>query len=203
MTVDASTVRRELSVQPMALGLSDTEFDTLLSDLITRETERIETVLGVSLSEDEISVTTERPRHVSERHLPLAWTPIRSVSSISIDTSRAYGDDVTAADVIVTDTHLELNADAPRVSWPSTEGSITVTYTHGYPEADLPGVVEGAIIGLVRQAVQEIEADGINTESVTGDSVTYQLPETVVNRHLSRADEYIAPAYGSGGIQVI
>lgn len=203
MTVTPAEVQDELAVSSNALGLTDTEFNTLLGRLITRETERIETTLGVSLSETEVTVTTERPRHVSDRHLPLANTPIRAVSSISIDTSRAYGDDITAADVIVEDTHLGLYADAPRDSWPTATGSVTVTYTHGYPEADLPAVVDGAVIGLVRQAIQEIEADGIDSESVTGDSVSYQVPETVVNRHLARVEDRLAPAYGTGGIQVI
>lgn len=202
MTVSVNDVRDELAMTSAALGLTASEFDELLQRLITRETERLETTLGVSFTEATASILTSRPSHVTGRHLPLPSTPVQSVSSITIDTDRAYGSDVAATDVIVEDTHLELRADAPRDVWPTTTRSIDVTWTHGYPEGDVPAAVDGAVIGLVRQAIQEIEADGVTSESIAGDSTTYELPETVVNRHIARAADYVAPTYG-GGIQVI
>lgn len=202
MTVTVDELRDELAVTPDALGLTEADYTALLDRLITRETERLEAALGVSFTQVTTSTSTARPAHIDDRVLPLPATPVRDVTAIEIDTDRAYGENVAPSDVDVAETHLRLRRDAPRDAWPTAARSVSVTWAHGYAETETPPVVDGAVIGLVRQAVQEIEADGIDQEAIAGDNMSYQLPEKVVKRHVSRAREYAAPTYSSG-IQVI
>ena len=198
-----SDVRDELAFGPEALGMTDTEFDALLDQLIGRETERVTDEIDVVLGAETTTESLARPTHVDEFDLPLPARPIQSVESVSIDTERVSGDDVDAeTDVIVEETHLELDPSADRRRWPTERRSITVEWTHGYPEGDIPTPIRGAIIGLVRLTLQEMEADGVESESVDGDSVSYEPREDVVSRHLARAKDFDAPSY-YGGAQVI
>lgn len=207
-----SDVRDELAFGPEALGMADAEFKELLGGdenddtddgLIGRETERVTDEIDVVLGTETTTASLARPTHVDEYDLPLPERPIQSVESVSLDTERVSGDDVDVeTDVIVEETHLELAPGADRRRWPTDRRSITVEWTHGYPEGDIPTPIRGAIIGLVRSTLQEMEADGIENESVDGDSVSYEPREDVVARHLGRAKEFDAPSY-YGGAQVI
>ena len=60
----------------------------------------------------------------------------------------------------------------------------------------------GAIIGLVRHAVQEVDAVGFESESIGSQSVTYELADDVVGRHLGRAKRFDEPDF-YGGVGVI
>jgi len=198
-----SDVRDELAFGPEALGMADAEFDTLLEQLIDRKTERVTDEIDVALGTETATESLARPTHVDQFDLPLPNRPIQSVESISIDTERVSGDDVDVeTDVIVEETHLELAPGADRRRWPTKRRSITVEWTHGHPEGEIPEPIRGAIVGLVRHALQEIESDGIENESIGGNSVSYELGDDVVARHLARAKQFDAPSY-YGGAQVI
>jgi hypothetical protein len=203
MSVTAADVKDELAVRAEAVGLTASEFDSLLSDLIDRETERVEDAIDVVLSTETVTADLSRPLSVEEYLLPLPDRPVQSVASVSIDTDRAGGDDVSASEYRVEDTHLELIPDnGVRDSWPTQRRSITVEYTHGYPDGSEPEPINGAIIGLVRHAIQEIESDGVNSENIDGQSVDYELGDDVVRRHIYRARQFDEPDF-YGGTQVI
>lgn len=200
--VTPSDVRDELAVGPDALGLTDSAFNALLQTLIDRETERVADAIDVALGTETTTEALSRPEHVDEYDLPIPDRPVQSVADVRIDTDRVTGGDVTADDYEVYDAYLELLPSADRDGWPTTRRSITVEWTHGYPDGDEPDVVVAAIIGLVRQAVKEIDADGVESESIDGQSVTYELADTVVGRHIGRAHRFDEPDY-YGGANVI
>ena len=202
MTVTVGDVKDEIAVTAESVGLSDTQFDGVLSALIERETERVADELDVRLGVETTTEVTERPVSVREFALPLSDRPIQSVTSVGIDTDRVAGDGVTLDDVIVGSAGMELKPDADRTRWPTDRRSITVEYDHGVPDNDRPEVIDGAIVGLVRHAVAEIEADGINSESIDGHNVDYELGDDVIARHLSRALRFDEPDF-FGGTQVV
>lgn len=200
--VTTADVKRELSFGSDAVGLSESDFDSLISDLIARETERVADEIDVALGEETTTAELARPETVDEYDLPLPKRPVKSVASVDIDTDRVGGDPVSSDDYYVEDTHLELKPDADRTQWPTARRSITVEWTHGYATDSEPEAVAAAIVGLVRHALQEIDADGIESESIGSQSVTYELADTVIARHLSRAHRFDEPDY-YGGAQVI
>lgn len=200
--VTPADVEAELDLTAAAVGLSATEFDELLSELIDRETERVEDEIDVVLGTVTETVPLSRPEHVPPYDLPMPDRPVQSVTGVTIDTDRADEPDVTADDYAVHDSHLELLPSADRDDWPTERRSIEVEYEHGYPDGDEPKPIRGAIIGLVRHAVQEIDSDGINSESIDGQSVDYEVAEAVLKRHLYRAKRFDEPDY-YGGANVI
>lgn len=202
MKPTVSTVRSEIAVGPDALGLSEGDFDALLDRLIQRERERVADAIEVSLGTTTTTETLSRPGHVGSVHLPLPDRPVQSVDSVDIDTGRVSGPAVSPEAYIVTDTHLELLPGADRARWPTARRSIEVTWTHGYPESTIPSPVVAGIIGLVRHALTEVEGDGIESESIDGQSVDYELGEQVVARHINRAQQFDQPAF-YGGANVI
>jgi hypothetical protein len=209
--VSAEQVKDELSFGATALDMSQEQFNTLLegkdSDetddgLIGREQERLVDEIDVALGVETLTETLSRPNSVEKYDLPLPNRPVQSVTSVSIATDRVGGSDITADDYIVHETHLELLPDAARNSWPTERRAITVEYDHGYPTSEIPEPIRAALIGLVRAVLQEIEADGIESESIAGDSVSYELRDDVVARHLGRARRFDKPDY-YGGAQVV
>jgi len=201
MVVTPEDVKAELAFDETALGIDSSAFEALLTDLIGRETARIVDEIDVELEEKTATATLSRPSTVEGFDLPLPKRPVQSVVSIEL-ADRISGPSVAVDDVIVESTHLELKPDADRREWPTKRRSITVEWTHGYPADETPEPIRGAIIGLVRHALQEIESDGIESESIDGDSVTYELGENVVNRHLWRAKEFDEPSFDSGAMVI-
>lgn len=201
--VSRDAVRGELSVAPPAVGLTESEFDALLDRLITRETTRVEDAISVTLGDEQTTAETSRPRHLAGHLLPLDNRPVRSVNSVSVSTGRVGGPTVSADEIDIRDgAALELLPSARRERWPTERRSISVTYSHGYPSGQEPEPIAGAIIGLVRQAVQEIDADGIESESVSGHSVDYEMPGAVLARHLNRAKRFDEPEI-YGGVNTV
>lgn len=200
--VTPSDVRDELAVGPNALGLTDTEFETLLQTLIDRETERVADAIDVALGTETTTESLSRPAHVDEFDLPLPDRPVQSVADVTIDTDRVGGAGVASADYAVNEACLELLPSADRDAWPTERRSVTVEWTHGYADGSEPDVVAGAIIGLVRQALQEVDADGISQESIADQSVSYEVADAVVSRHLGRAHRFDEPDY-YGGANII
>ena len=202
MTVKPADVRQELAFSDDALPDAIDDVDTFLQGLIDRETLRVEDEIDVSLGVETVTEQTSRPASVDGVFLPLDNRPVQSVVDVTIDTDRVSGPAVTADDYIVEETHIELEPEADRNRWPTKRRSITVEYEHGYPDGDVPAPIDGAIIGLVRHAITEIEADGVESESIAGQSVNYELGEDVVARHLYRAKQFDEPSF-YGGTQVI
>ncbi len=200
MTVTVDAVKTEMDLSAQAVGLATTEFDSLLDRLIRRETSRVEDAVDVSLGLTLETADLSRPESVEDPYLPLPERPVISVENVTVDTERVAGEPVGPGDYAVESTHLELlpGPEVGRTRWPTKRRSVTVTWTHGYMDTDTPEVIEAAIIGLVRHAVQEINSDGVESESVDGQSVSYELAETVVSRHLDRANQFDAPGFYGG-----
>ena len=196
--IEPTDIKDELAFGAKALGLSEANFDSLLQNLIRRETSRAEDAINVSLGIKTVIETVSRPASVNEFDLPLPRRPVQSVTSVSIDADRVGGPAVSPDDFAVHDTHLELLPSADRTAWPTGRRAVEVEWTHGYPENDAPEPIRGALIGLVRQALQEVEADGVSQESLDGHTVSYELGEAVVARHLARANQFDAPSYYDG-----
>lgn len=200
MAVTVERVKTEMDLSARAVGLSEAAFDTLLADLVTRETERVADAVDVSLGMTVETASLSRPDSVADPYLPLPERPVQSVESVTLALDRVAGGPVGDLDYLVESTHLELRPgpETDRTAWPTQRRSVTVTWTHGYMAADQPAVIDAAIIGLVRHAVQEINSDGVESESVDGQSVSYELAETVVSRHLDRACQFDAPGFYGG-----
>ena len=198
----AADVTAELSFGSDALGLTSTAFDDLIDALIARESERVADAIDVALGTETATESLARPASVKGHDLPLPKRPVQSVADVTIDIGRVGGDSVAADDYTVHDTHIELLPSADRETWPTERRAVTVEWTHGYPGGAEPDVIDGAIIGLVRHALQEIESDGVESESIGGDSVTYELGDAVVQRHLMRAKRFNEPDY-YGGVSVV
>lgn len=197
--VTTAEVKDELAFGSDAVGLSDQDFDSLIDSLIARETERVEDAIDVSLGTQTVTESLSRPGHVNEYDLPLPARPVQSVASVSIDTDRVGGETVASDDYTVVDeAYIELLPAADRDGWPTERRSITVEWTHGYADGEEPDPINGAIIGLVRHALKEIESDGIESESIGGDSVTYEVSDAVIGRHLGRAKRFEQPDYYGG-----
>lgn len=201
MVVTLEEVKDELAFDEIALGIDSAAFDELIGGLIERETARVVDEINVELEETTSMATIARGETIPVYQLPLPDRPIQSVESVEL-ADRISGPSVNVDDVIVESTHLELKPEADRREWPTKRRSITVEWTHGYPPNETPEPIRGAIIGLVRHALQEIESDGVESESIGGDSVSYELGEAVVNRHLWRAKEFDEPSF-EGGAMVI
>lgn len=199
--VTPDDVRDELSFDSNALGMDEPEFESLITRFIDRETERVEDAIDVVLSEETTVEQLSRPSSVDGPFLPLPNRPVQSVESIKI-AKHVGGATVSVDDVFVEDTHLELKPDAERNQWPTDRRSIEIEWTHGYDAETLPGPVRAAIIGLVRAALQEIEADGIESESIGDQSVSYELRDDVVARHLRRAKRFDEPSYYGGAMMI-
>jgi|AKVG01.1.fsa_nt_gi hypothetical protein len=199
--VSVDDVKSETSYTASGLGLDSVTFDNLIERLIKRETLRVQEEIDVSFGEKTETFLIERQESVGEYFLPLPERPVKSLDSISVDLERAKRNkDIEVSDVIVKETHLELKPE--RGDFPTTRRSIEVKYTFGYSSSDVPEVVEGAVVGLVRQAIKEIESDGVLEESIEGQSVDYEMPEKVIERHLGRARQFDEPNF-YGGTQVI
>jgi len=201
MVVTPEDVKDELAFDETALGIDTAAFDDLIERLIERETARVVDEINVELEETTTTATIARGETVAVYQLPLPNRPVLSVESIEL-ADRISGPSVGVDDVIVESTHLELKPEADRREWPTKRRSITVEWTHGYPADETPEPVRGAIVGLVRHALQEIESDGIESESIDGDLVSYELAENVVDRHLWRAKDFDEPTF-EGGAMVI
>lgn len=194
-------VKKEINYTKEAFGLDETEYNKFLQDLIRRESRRVSDEIDITFGVEKETVQLSRPRTVTDYKLPLPERPIRSLKDISVDLDRAERNvDINKSDVIVKETHLEL--DPYKGAFPTERRTITVEYEYGYGSNNLPKVVQGAIIGLVRQSIREIEADGVESESIEGQDIEYELADRVVERHLERARQFDEPNF-YGGTQVI
>ena len=198
--VSQSELERELPFGAADLGVDDTtedsdgntDWDNLLTDLLEREAEWLEEQLGTTFERTTVTESVSRPDHVDGQDLPLPERPIADVNSVTID-----GDTLSGGNYAVEDTHLVLLDGASRRKWPTDYGAIDVEWTYGFDGA--PGPVREAIVRLVRNALERIKTDGLETEA-TGDgaSYSYRLPSDVRAAAKGTASEYEAPSYYGG-----
>lgn len=189
----------ELPLDADALGLSSGEFDQLIQTALDAAEDNVADMIDVALETETTTQTLSRS-HAAEPHdLPLPDRPIQSVASVGIDTDRVGGETVSSDDYGVHDTHLELLPTAERETWPAERRSITVEWTHGY--ATVPPMVRKAVTRLVRARLRAIDEDGIESDTLLGDSISYEPEESVVARARGDALEADEPEYyGGAGI---
>lgn len=186
----------ELPLDADALGLDSGEFETLVETAIEAAEDNVADMIDVAL-ETETTTTTLARSHAADSHdLPLPDRPIQSVASVEIDTDRVGGESVAASDYEVHDTHLELLPTADRETWPTERRSITVEWTHGYDT--VPPMVRKAVTRLVRARLRAIDEDGIESDSLLGDSISYEPEESVIARARGDALEADEPEYYGG-----
>ena len=186
----------ELPLDADALGLSSDEFDQLVQTALDAAEDNVADMIDVALETETAAQTLSRS-HAAEPHdLPLPERPIQSVASVEIDTDRVGGETVSSDDYEVNDTHLELLPTAERETWPTERRSITVEWTHGY--ATVPPMVRKAVTRLVRARLRAIDEDGIESDSLLGDSISYEPEEAVIARARGDALEADEPDYYGG-----
>jgi hypothetical protein len=192
-------IEPELPLDADALGLSSDEFDTLLGTALDAAEDNVADMIDVALETETTTEALSRS-HAAEPHdLPLPDRPIQSVASVDIDTDRVGGEPVSADDYEVHETHLELLPTADRETWPTERRAITVEWTHGY--AEVPPMVRKAVTRLVRARLRAIDEDGIESDSLLGDSISYEPEESVIARARGDALEADEPEYyGGAGI---
>lgn len=202
--VDVETIERELPFEPFDLGVDDettdadgnTAWDYLLMDVRDGAEARINAWTGTTFELVEETVETERPGHVPDRDLPLEATPIESVTSVTVE-----GETLAIADVIIHDTHLELDASADRDAWPTDRRSVEVTFTYGYQ--DPPQAVVDAVVRLARARLDRVQSDGLESESPgDGSSVNYRAPAELQRDVRATIQDVTAPSYGGGAMYV-
>lgn len=200
MALEPEQVTSELPFDGKAFDMSEEEFQKELQTYIDTATEKVETWLGVSLSRETTTRDLSRPSHVDGNDLPLPEVPAQDVVSVSIDTDRVVGRGVDEDDYWVEETHLELKPGADRWSWPTDRRSITVEWEYGYNE--VPESAKQAIIRLVRARFRAITADGISSDTIMGDSISYEPEETVILRARQDVAGFEAPSYYGGAESV-
>lgn len=200
MPLEPDEVTSELPFDAGAFGMTDDQFQTELESYITTAADRVENWLGVSLESETVTEELSRPSHVDKSDLPLPEVPIQDVVSVSIDADRVTGGDISPDDYWVVDTHLELKPSASRRSWPTQRRSVTVEWTHGLEE--VPEGAKKAIIRLVRARLRAITADGISSDTIMGDSISYEPEENVIRRARADVAGYEAPSYYGGAASV-
>lgn len=193
-------IKPELPLSAEALGLGSDEFDQLVERAIDAAVDNVEDWIDASLETKTSSESLSRSKAAAEYDLPLPDRPVQSVEEVTVHTDRVGGKDVSSEDYVVHETHLELLPTADRRSWPTARRSITVEWTHGYE--DTPPMVRKAIVRLVRAHLRAIDEDGIESDSLLGDSISYEPEEAVVARARADAMESDEPQY-YGGSEVV
>jgi hypothetical protein len=197
----AEELQRELPFDKadINIDLTDSDYKTLLNDVLRSESARIE-----RWAETQFSLVTEteplsRPKSAHERELPLPARPIASVDSVTVE-----GDALTeGTDYAVEETHVVLlkDNDVSLVKWPTDYRAIEVTWSHGYD--GIPEDAKSALIRLCRARLKQTHSDGKKSES-TGDgaSVSYE-PEAELKANLFATVHDHAPPSYYGGASVV
>lgn len=196
MPLEPSDVESELPFDADAFGWTDEKFQNEIAEYTEAAADQVETWLGVPLSVQETKERLSRPSHVDGHDLPLPEMPVQDVVSVSIDTDRVYGGDVDEDDYWVEETHLELKPEADRDTWPTDRRSITVEWEYGFDE--VPKRARKAIIRLVRMRLRSITADGVESETILEDNVSYESEEVVVARARQDVAGLETPSYYGG-----
>jgi hypothetical protein len=164
------------------------QFSNALERALGAASDMVEAWGGTRYQPTDAETTFARPTHVDGHDLPLPKRPVQSVTSVEAD-----GQTLTEGeDYVVHETHLELLDDAAIRTWPTGRRSITVSWSFGYE--DVPAPVEKAIIRLARNALDQIETDGVRTEG----SWTFVHPRDLKAECAAMVADYDAPSYYGG-----
>lgn len=197
--IELAELKREIPFSAADFDMTEAEFDALLQGdastdgLMERASQRIESWADTQWFTSQITETTERPEYAPGRELPLNERPVQSVASVTVD-----GDALDASRYVVEDTFLRLTGDKRPRKWPDNYRSVEVTYTHGFET--VPEAVTGAVIRLVRNALDQVQSDGLTNESVGDMSFTYRPPSDI--KREVQAELPDTPSY-HGGVNTI
>ena len=89
---------------------------------------------------------------------------------------------------------------SPVSGWPTDRLAVDVTYTYGHES--VPASVERAIIRMVRNALDQIETDGMESDRTASESYTYRPPEAIKRECVPMVADYRAPSYYGGAQKV-
>ncbi|WP_323192414.1 hypothetical protein [Halostella sp. PRR32] len=164
------------------------QWDSAVERALAAASEQVEEWGDTRYETTDATTTLSRPAHAAEYDLPLPKRPIQSVASVD-----AGGETLTEGDdYVVHETHLELLPDAAVSEWPTDRRSITVSWTWGYDGAPEP--VREAVIRLARNALDQIETDGIGSDN----EFSYRPPSELKRECAAMVKQHDAPSYGSG-----
>lgn len=191
--VSNQELQKELPFDADDFRLESTEWDSLLTTVVSRESDR---VLGwVSTEGNETAFeekTAERALSGSgDKELPLPKRPIKSVTSLEVD-----GMTVDPSDVHVEEAFIRLKSDAPVDEFPDSYRSVNVQWTYGY--SSVPEPVKAGVIRLSRNGLDQIETDGVNQEAAGGDNMSYRVPEAIKREVYHQVVDYRPESYYKG-----
>ncbi len=189
LTVGA--LREELPFDADDFALQgDVDFDGALERALAAASSMVEAWTDTMFEPTETSDVFAHPDTVPSYDLPLADTPIISIDELDIEDE----DELTEGDDYhVHETHIELDPDGELSAWPTDRRSIEVTWTYGH--ASVPEQVERAIIRLARNALDQIETDGVVTDP---DGWTFRPPSDIEAGVAGMLEPYRAPTYNRG-----
>ena len=190
--LEASGVQEELPFDQSDFPVQDQQqYDNALKRALDAASELVEQWTDTVFTPTTESATLSRSVSVPRSELPLPKRPVRDVTSVSV-----AGTDLAADEYRIGETYLYLLPGAPVSEWPTDRLSIDVTYTYG--SESVPAPVERAIIRLVRNALDQIETDGVESDRTASESYTYRPPEAIKRECVAMVADYRAPSYYNG-----
>ncbi|EMA38468.1 hypothetical protein [Halococcus hamelinensis] len=194
--LEVSDVQEELPFNANDFPLqSSDQYDNALERALDAASGMVEDWTDTVFATTTRTSTLSRPVGVAERELPMPHRPVQSVTSVTVGGLVLDSEDYRAGE-----TYLYLLPSAPISEWPTDNLAIDVTYTHG--RDGVPSEVKRAIIRLVRNALDQIETDGMESDRTASESYTYRPPEDIKAECVAMVSGYSAPSY-YGGAQVI
>lgn len=187
--VDPATLKGELPFDHRDFPVqSEEQFNGALDRALSEASAFVDSISDTAFEPTEAELTFSRPGYIPTHDLPLPKRPIVSVDSVAVE-----GELVDGSNYGVHETHLEHLTGR----WPTERRLITVAWTYGY--AEVPAPVEGAVIRLARNALDQIETDGYTSD---GDGWQYRPPATLKAECAAMIDDYAAPSYFGGAMIV-
>lgn len=197
--VTAEELRGELPFTAGDYPVQDEgQFNSALRRALDAASRRVEEWSGAVYATETTTRELTRSPTVAERDLPLPERPVQSVASVEVETEDGTTALAQDDDYRVRDTHLRSVAEPTTDidEWP-TERPTTVEWTYGFDGAPQP--VREAIIRLARNALDQIETDGYESDA---DGWSYRPPRAVKEGCAGTVQNYSPPSYYSGA-QVI
>ena len=174
---------------------SSTQYDSTLDRALDAASGMVEDWTDTVFVPTTRTSTLSRPVGVAERDLPMEHRPVQSVASIMVG-----GLELESEDYRTGETYLYLLPSAPVSEWPTDNLAIDVTYTYGHD--DVPATVERAIIRLVRNAMDQIETDGMESDRTASESYTYRPPADIKRECVAMVRPHAAPSYFGGAVVI-
>lgn len=197
--VTLSELQSELPFDARDFPMQDAgAFDGACRRSLESASDLVEEWTGAVFETQTATKSLSRRSTLPEYILPLPEAPVQSVESVTVSTRDTEMLLAETDDYVVEETYLELDTDpaSDLDEWPASRRSIAVEWTYGYESCPAP--VQEAIIRLARNRLDQIETDGVNTES----SWQYRPPAKIKHECIEMISPYDAPSY-SGGATVI